>query len=293
MAANAPTKLTFDAIRTASGPALHKFPVLPKTCAKFAERLSQDMASLAAIPIRIVHDGLDDSQAQGKTPPQFHAAYTAILHAHNPTFAIHLAIDRQLVFALCDVAFGGCGNEPPYHEDRPLSKIETALCKAACATVGEALAAVFGGEPAPTFSAEVPADENKGPEKTAIAARFLMHLHGYSGEMMLGFTAASLRALQAARPAARPPARPTPSQWGGAIGSQLDGIDIELTAILAHVELSVGALEALKPGQLIKLPNRIGTPVPVYSGGERLFTGRLGQSAGRYALNIESREKAV
>ncbi len=291
MAANAPTKLTFDAIRMASGPALHKYPHLPRACANFAERLAQDMGGLAAAAIRIGLEGLDDSSAQGKPPPPFHAAFTTLLHAHAPPFHIHFAADRQLVFALCDVAFGGCGNEPPHQEDRPLSKIETALCRAAAETSAGALSAIYGGEAAPAFSIEGPAASEAGPAAAAITARFLLHLHGYSGEILLGFTAQSLQALQAVKPSAPQPARRESIRQGSAIGNQLDGIDIELTAILAHIELSVGTLESLKPGQVIKLPNRVDTPVTVFSGGECLFTARMGQSAGRYALSVESREK--
>lgn len=77
--------------------------------------------------------------------------------------------------------------------------------------------------------------------------------------------------------------------WERQIEARVMGCEIALTAQLARVTMGADRLRALAAGERITLPMRTISTVRVLGpGGDHVAIGRLGQSAGRKALRIET-----
>ena len=78
------------------------------------------------------------------------------------------------------------------------------------------------------------------------------------------------------------------SEWGTQISGRVETIEVELVAVLAEFQMSLDSVTSLHAGQVIKLENDIASPLVVCSDGIELFTARLGQTARKFCLSIES-----
>jgi flagellar motor switch protein FliM len=191
-------------------------------------------------------------------------------------------LDRQLVFALCETAFGGAGTDKPYRDERPFSTIERRLSDAVFLLVAESLGSMFADTRGTGITFHLASqDETKQvplPPLNA-EAKLLLKAFGHSGEMVLGFGKAVIDALKCDEPVPRQLV--VPKQQIGKkprLSGQIGAIDVDLTVVLAEVELDIRELTGLHVGKLIKLPTRLDSTLKVYSDERCLFDAHFVRS---------------
>lgn len=288
-----PKPLTVEAVLAASRAADAKLQALTPVFARLADSFGEAVKTLTPKPIKFTFDGFDVNRGKGSTALPMDATLSCRVRAETWNAALTIGFDRGFLFAMTEAMFGGSGEEQPYGEERPLSNIEKRIAKEMQGAAIRAMAASFQSVAETRFSildetepSAAPGQGNMPPPE--IFARFLAHLWGYSGEILVGFPKSAMLMLQdklcAPSPADAAPSRPV---WNGQIRRQIADADVSLTAVLAEFDLPLDDLAQLKKGQAIKLATRLGQPVMLTSDGETLFNCALGQSQGRYVLSID------
>jgi flagellar motor switch protein FliM len=266
--------LSIGAIRAAAARTTDSLALLPQGFERFAKHLGKSCGSLMSAPPHISYESF--APVQGATAFADTDGISFMLDGSVPPSSMRVTMDRPLVFGLCDLLLGGVGNEAPFAEDRPISKIEHSLARLLASEVGAALPEAFPpGAAGAMMPRTRPADEMP-PFKAAARISFLCTLQGYSGEMLLDLPDELLKlfTLKSAVPHAE------------AGKPAVDTIAIDLTAVLADMPMSVDEVGKLARGQLIRLNATAQTPVKVQGGEIELFRARLGQHARKYCLAV-------
>lgn len=191
--------------------------------------------------------------------------------------------------ALVDRMFGGQGDHGA--GERPLTEIETGvlerLTDAAVAVVAEAwedILAVSGEglrhEPQPDEADLAP------PDRRYLAAVFQLAGDGVNGNMVVGLPlepveARFRRSERQAQPAeAGAPFMPAPAPG-------LQHSHLTLTARMHPVQLTLGQMYSLKPGQIIDTGHAKDLPLEVHVNGRYLFQAAAGDVRGHVGVRIE------
>jgi len=201
----------------------------------------------------------------------------------------YVSIDPALLLALLDGFFGGAGRAP--------ADIQAAAAPAAqrfLALVVRSLSASLTAAWAPVSAVEMelvkletnPRFVQLGePEDMFVVVHFSVTFADVSGQLrfMLPETLiAPLReafASDGSKPAAR-----KQQPWAPALSEILQRAEIEARAILAEVEISLGELVRLVPGDII--PIDAPQHVTLLAGEVPLYRGRFGVSKGQNAVKI-------
>jgi flagellar motor switch protein FliM len=288
-----PKPLTVAAVLAASRAKDAELLALAPLFARLADSLGQTAKSLTPKPIKFTFDGFDAGRAKASAKLPADPILSCRVCASAWSSIVTLTFDRSLLFAVTDAVFGGSGEEPPYSEERPHSNIEKQVAKEIHSVVIRAMTASFQAVAETEFSVLDDSEGNTSLSQAPAPApelfvRFLAHLWGYSGELILGLPKSVVMMLQdKLRAPAAPAEAPHPSAWNGSIRRHISDADVALTAVLSEVDLSLDSLSHLQSGQIIKLPAKLGGPVTLVSDGEPVFTCALGQSQGRYVLSID------
>ncbi len=244
---------------------------LPEAFSRFARELGRNMSKFSASPASFAYEsfGLQSKDAAAGTDD---AAF--ILCGADPECMARVVMDRALVFGFCDLLLGGVGNEQPFAEERPFSRLELALAELVAVEAGVALPQAFPDAALEPLSLQTAAEDTPAFE-AALSITMLGTIHGYCGEMRLELSAALASLLKPGTAAHEKTAKPS-----------MDAISVDLTAILAEVPMSLDDIGRLGRGQLIRLGATAVTPVSVTSGGVELFKARLGQGERKFCLGI-------
>ena len=142
------------------------------------------------------------------------------------------------------------------------------------------------------FFVAPPEDPNEDPRyppvKPFVAVKILCNVHGYSGELLIEMPEELALQFQLSDYKQHAPTAPRVSEWGTQISGRVETIEVELVAVLAEFQMSLDRVTSLHAGQVIKLENDIASPLTVCSDGIELFTARLGQTARKFCLSIET-----
>lgn len=261
---------------------------LPQGVAKFAKALTRGLAGLCATPPAFTyerHGPPEEAQAEAEAD----GVSALLLHA-DPRYMARVSLDKPLAFALCDLLFGGIGTEKPYAEERPLSHIERDLGRHFIATLAQYLPQAFTALPQGAFTLFKPDPEagKEPPEfKAALRISLIATIMGYSGDITIDLTEslANLGKLAEGGPSGEAVAAPA-SSWTPQITANLERSDVELQAVLVSYDMTLEAISALQPGQVVKLPANFAGPVTLQSDGEPIHKARLGQQARRFCLSL-------
>jgi flagellar motor switch protein FliM len=266
--------LTIQAIRAASVNASDVLAPLPPGFTALAKELGKGFNRLAASAPVFSFESCGKLAEQALAGDDAHAA---MMLAADNRFALRIVMDRGFVFGLCDLVFGGVGNEPHFAEDRPLSNIERAMADMFAGLVAETLPQAFEGVEMPNFAILAAESEDAPEYRPEATVTILAAIHGATGEIKFELPRAFIAMLgpQAAQPIAAVVVQP-----------RIDNVAVELTALLAEMPMSLGDVTRLARGQLIRLNATTATPVTVMSEGVELFRAKLGQSARRYCLGV-------
>ena len=184
--------------------------------------------------------------------------------------------------------FGGAGTEPAYQEERPISHIETDVAHHFADMFADQLPQAFQNSRMEAFTRYKPAADGltEAPVfKPAMRVTLLASILGFSGELDVELNAPLAKIL--AKPAsAMVEGDDSDSAYSTAIVSHVEKSDVEVTAILSTLEMTLADLSTLQPGQLIRLPTAVGKPVTVEGDGINIRQARLGQQSHRFCLSI-------
>jgi flagellar motor switch protein FliM len=263
-------QLTASALRSSVESKSDDMGLLPQGFTRFAKALSRNFAQLAPASPGFSYE----SHVKSAPVIPDEAAVIFLLQCPAPVAQLRLTLDRALVFGLCDVMFGGVGNEPPFAEARPLSNIEQAIAGMFAGYVGSLLPQAFATEP---FSLHKPSDDQEeAPFSSAVTVTLLGTMHGYSGEMKIELPEA-LAGLFKPQASLQAPEACAPN---------IEKIPVNLVAVLGDLSMSLEDLTRLSPGQTVRLNSTIATPISLESEGVELCKARLGQNARRFCLSV-------
>ncbi len=275
--------LTAGMIRGAKRVAPVARPELPQLLDAAAALLGKLLGGYTQAPLRSESDGL----RVGKR--ELPIADAEVVHLTSPRggLSVHLLADRRFVMGLCEASFGGGGTEEPHDEpERPLSCTESRLSAAVLKELAGQLPQLMT-ECFETRFNPVEADPKRRPRQPApadvIEGRLLVHIFGYSGEVLLLLPEDELAALTSAANA------PKVTDGTGQHRQYKQAVftsDIQLDALLPQDLMPLGDVVHLRKGQLLKLSATALTPVLLASEGVTLQRARLGAGGGRVQLEI-------
>ena len=281
--ATSPRLLTAGMIRGAKRVAPVARPELPQFLDAAAASLGKLLSGYTQAPLRCESDGL--RVASRELP----IASAEVVHVTSPRggLSVHLLADRRFVMGLCEASFGGGGTEEPHDEaERPLSRTESRLSAIVLKELAGQLPRLMSDCFETQFNlAEV--DPKRRPPQAApadvIDLRILVHIFGYSGEILLLVPEDGLAALTSAAVGSQSPdGTDHHTQYKQAVFTS----DIQLDAMLPQDLMPLGAVVNLRKGQLLKLSATALTPVLLASDGVTLQRARLGAGGGRVQLEI-------
>lgn len=284
--------LSLDAIRAKAEKPTNNLSMLPRLFGRFAVTLSKEFLNIAAASPSFTFEGFCRTEAQLVQESEENSTLSELLVCGEIKQSVRVTIDRQVIFGLCDLIFGGVGNEPAYAEARPFSKIECAVMQLFFRTAGRALPSAFPSIATKEFFIAPPQDPNEDPKyppiRPFVSVKILCNIHGYSGEMLVELPEELALLFRPADQREHAVKAPQVSEWGTQISERVDSIEVELVAVLAEFQMTLDGVTNLHAGQVIKLENDISSPLAVCSAGIELFTARLGQAARKFCLSIEA-----
>lgn len=210
---------------------------------------------------------------------------TQLLACAEMKYLFRVTLDRDLINMLCDLAFGGDGEEVQFTEPRPLSNIEHIIAKEFLNIVGKVLPESFPILSHHVFLPVVSSTPLPTVFKPSLSAKFTCSVKSIKGEFVLDFPQDLVADLnfQFVETTGEVPV----SEWHEKMSTKLDMFEFDLEAVLATVPLSIGVVSTLKVGQVIPVGINLNSSIAIYSGATKLRQGRLGQKDGRYSLVIE------
>jgi flagellar motor switch protein FliM len=284
--------LSLEALRAKADRPINNLALLPKSFGRFALSLSKDFLNIASTSPSFTFEGFCRTEAQLVQEVEENWCLSESLICGELKQGIRVSIDRPVIYGLCDVVFGGVGNEPAYSETRPFSKIERAIAQLFFKTVGRAMPSAFPSVALKEFFVSPPEDPNEDPQyppvKPFVSVKILCNIHGYSGELLIEIPEELALQFRPVDDLPHVPKVPKVSEWGTQISGRVETIEVELVAVLAEFQMSLDGVTSLHAGQVIKLENDIASPLVVCSDGIELFTARLGQTARKFCLSIET-----
>jgi flagellar motor switch protein FliM len=267
--------LTVGAFRAAGERGADGLAQLPQCFMRFAKQLGRNVAKLTPQAPSFAYDSLAPKPAKFAEDCN-HAVF--LLECAEPWHMLRLVLDKPLVLGLCDLLLGGVGNEPPFADERPLSRIEIDLAELLAAEVGSSFPEAFPSGMMQPFVLKSSSEDEKSFE-AVLSITILAAMHGYSGEMRLELPQSLLDLF-------KPETATAESGSMSAAKPCVDSVNVDLTAILAEVPMNLDDVGRFARGQLIRLGITATSPVAVLSGGVELFKARLGQSDRKYSLGV-------
>lgn len=289
---NSAKPLSLEAIRSKADAPTNNLVMLPKAFGRFAVELSKNTSGIAATAPNFTFEGFCRTETQPTQEADESSCLTELLICGDIGQSVRMSVDRAVIFGLCDAVFGGVGNEPAYSEARPFSKTERAIVLLFFKVLGRSLPSAFSNIALTEFTVAPPQDPNEDPVnppfKPFVSVKILCNIFDYSGELIIELPEELALFFRPADDKRRGPKTPKVSEWGTQISGCVEGIEMELVAVLAEFQMNLDRITDLYAGQVIALENSITSPLTVCSEGIGLFTARLGQTSGKFCLSIET-----
>ncbi len=269
--------------KTAGAESISTHPLVEKLAAKLVEAIPAALATFGAAAPRVTLDAVSSGTVpdDGATALRFESQTGSLL--------ARIALDRTMVFAMCEQALGGTGTEEPIADSgRPLSGIETELHKAIISAIAVAACSELSQILATPFSLleDIETDGAAGlsVSHTCVHFRYLVNIFSYSSEVRLCLSETDLALHTGA--ASKPLDHGRASVETRDLQRQIAGATAEFKITLEPELAEVGDIIALRPGSLLRLATAMTTPVIVSSGGIAVFTATLDHSGGRLAVRL-------
>jgi flagellar motor switch protein FliM len=197
--------------------------------------------------------------------------------------------DPKLVFLMVDAYFGGPGKLVERADDRGLTPTEVRFVQMVLRQAAVDLAQAW--TPVAQVEVELVKHESNplfasvaAPTDTVLVNRFHVELPSGGGHLDLVMPAAMIDPLREVLTAGIVATSAANEAWVPTLVSHLNETTFEVRGVLSEVEVTLGELLKLKPGDVIPIdpPHE----VRLYAGECALFAGRFGLSRGRNALKV-------
>ncbi|MFM2042788.1 MAG: flagellar motor switch protein FliM [Pseudomonadota bacterium] len=218
----------------------------------------------------------------------------AVVKAEEWDSNLLMTVDSELIYSIVDILLGGRRSEPAPIDGRPYTVIERALAERVIRLVLKDLGTAFGPLSAVRFT---PERVETNPQfavitrsnNAAISARFQVQLDGRGGYVTLTLPYASLE-----------PVRDVllqmfmgekfgrDSMWESHLKTELRRTTVDLSAVLASVQVPLADLLSWQAGTELRLEIRPDAKVTLSCGQVPMFQGDMGQRNGRLALRIDA-----
>jgi flagellar motor switch protein FliM len=282
-----------DLLADASHFSIDQMPMLPvifnRLASQVAERLrplgpSLPMVTVNSVESMRIGDALDAYDLK---------AVAGIFHVPAWDNRVVVGFDRDLMFTLVEMLFGGDGSERPFEEVRALTAVEVSVAQHIFEQVAVALQSAFSLVADARFRFErcetrmdfAAAGRRSQP---GVVARFIVQALGRGGEMFVVLPQAGLAMFRQALSRALPnEAHAMDPAWAKQIGAEVGRTEIGVTAIIETTDYTLGDVATLQVGQVLKLPATLKSRVKVESSEQPLFWAYLGQSDGHHTLCID------
>jgi flagellar motor switch protein FliM len=201
-----------------------------------------------------------------------------------------VVIDPNLVFLMVDTYFGGPGRSVERTGDQGLTPTEVRFVQLVLRQAAIDLAQAW----APVAQVEVELVKHESnplfasvaaPTDTVLVNRFNIELPAGGGALDLVMPAAMIDPLREVLTAGIVTHAGSSEAWGPVLAAHLPQAAIEVRAVLTEVEISIGELTRLRPGDVLPIESpQLGV---LYAGDQPLYSGKFGVSRGRNALKIQ------
>ncbi|MBA4790657.1 MAG: FliM/FliN family flagellar motor switch protein [Pseudomonadota bacterium] len=282
-----------DMLLDAAGLSLDKLPLLniifDRMSTFCADALRQYAASQAYFSLSEIESGrigdmLDMYEG---------TAVVGVFHVAEWDSQVIIGFDRDVVFTMVEVLFGGDGSEPPIEDERSFSNIEMRIAQALFEQMGKALSSSFAlvKQTNITFQrTETRMDFAVIGRRAnlAVCAKFLLQAINRGGEMfvIIPQTALSPMRQKLSRTSAGETTVRDPI-WTRHIRSEVNRAEVQLRLVMEERQITLGEAADLKVGQVLKLQATPRTKMKLESSKQPLFWCHLGQAEGSYVVRIE------
>jgi flagellar motor switch protein FliM len=201
-----------------------------------------------------------------------------------------LVFDPQLIFLMVDAYFGGPGDAGKSRPvDRGLTPTEIRFVQMVLRQAAIDLAQAW--TPVAQVEVELVKHESNplfasvaAPTDTILVNRFHVELPSGGGHLDLAMPAAMIDPLREVLTAGIVASSGVNEAWVPTLVQHLNETNFEVRAVLTEVDITLGDLVRLKPGDVIPIDPPNG--VRLYAGDCPLFAGRFGLSRGRNAVKV-------
>lgn len=280
-------------VLTGPASAAGKLAILRQVLAEACRELEQALSPAGEPKLELRLGEVDLGKAGDVLAAHSESIATAALRAAQWDATLLAGLDRDFLYSLVDVIFGGAGAETPFRPERNLTRIETEVVRVVFGQMTRALERSFDQTGAVSFSVErtdmPPAYDVIGRPSSVIAVATVELACAVGGGRM--FIAVPQSAFVFLRPPpARKAASPAPvldPQWRNLLGNRLYGADVTMTAVLGSKQMTLGEIADLRLGQIIEIDSVTGHRVSLDCNGQKLYWCKLAQANGAYSLNVE------
>ena len=271
---------------------LETMPGLRTALAAVGEAWSASFATLSSLPTEIGFTSLETARA-AESQERRPGALLAVVEAAGWDATCALRFDRLFVAAAIEALFGGEeGSEEP-GLDQPPSPLELRIVESIAVQATEALTAAFGASAPTTFTVDrllTKADLGflGNPGDLLAVATFDLKALGRTVQCDLLIPHAVLTPLAASFTGLPSrDTRPHDASWSDKLGFEIGLAQLPLQALIEGPSMSLGAVAALHPGQVLALSAGAGQQVLLHCAGSPLFRCDLGQADGFYTLRVQ------
>ncbi len=207
---------------------------------------------------------------------------------------IVIGLDRRFIFSLMEALFGGDGSEPPFESDRPFSVLETRIGNEMLGTAASALEAGFASVSQVSFRLERLETSLEfsilgQTDMPAVVAQILFQVLDHGGRMFVLIPQPALYPIRKKLEREHSPVVTSKDpRWTRHMHEGIARAEVTLQAVLETYMMTFGEIAGLRPGQILQLRANAHSLVTLECQNESLFSCRLGQSNGNFALIIES-----
>ncbi|MEP9375432.1 FliM/FliN family flagellar motor switch protein [Aquabacter sp. CN5-332] len=282
-----------DMLLDAAGLSLDKLPMLHVIFDRMATHCADGLRQYAASQAYYSLSNLESGRIGDMLEMYEANAVAGVFHVPEWDSHIIVGFDRDFVFTMVEVLFGGDGSEPPVDDERSFSNIEIRIAQALFEQMGKALATSFALVKKATFTfqrLETRMDFAVIGRRNnlAIASKFLLQAINRGGEMFVIIPQSALTPMRQrlSRVTADDVSTRDPN-WTRHIRSEVNRAEVTLRVIMEERQVTLGDVADLKVGQVLKLQATPRSKMKLESSDHPLFWCTLGQAEGSYVVRVE------
>ena len=272
---------------------LDQLPMLSVILDRVGPQLADRLRHLAWTPPHVTLNRVDNERVGEALDRYEMNAIAGIFHVPAWDNRVVVGFDRDFIFSMIELLFGGDGSESPIETERSFSSIEIQVAQMLFDHVAQSLQAAFSQvinlrfrfERSETRMDFASVGKRNNP---AFIARFLLQAINRGGEMFVVIPQAALLPMRQTLSRVTPNDAPTPDpNWSKKIKDEVQKTEVSIRAVLESEDFTLGDIAGLKVGQVLKLEATTHSRVKVESSEQALFWAYLGQDEGFHTLCID------